>query len=322
MIKQKRPKEPVGVIGLGLMGRGIVTCLLANGFHVVGHDRSTLQAAKCSARIRKALAELVRRNFLTRAGARHALRRLRVVRPLDEMRECVLVIEALTENLEIKRALFKRLEPKIKPDSVIASNTSSFPIKLLQKGAAHPDRFIGMHWAEPAEITRYLEIIPGEDTSASTISRTRQVGEQCGKKPTILKVDIRGFLSNRMMYAMLREACYLVESGVADLETVDQSFRNDIGWWATFAGPFRWMDLTGIPAYATVMEGLLPELSNEKKVPRIMRDAVQRGARGISNTKGFYQYSKFTAHQWERAWVDITYDIRRMVEKYEGRMKL
>jgi len=133
---------------------------------------------------------------------------------------------------------------------------------------------------------------------------------------------VRGFLSNRMMYAMLREAFHLVESGIADVETVDRSFRNDIGWWATVAGPFRWMDLTGIPAYAAVMEGLLPQLCNEKRVPRLMRQVVRSGAVGIANRNGFYPYTRPSAKEWEKVWVDFTYDIRKLVEKYEKRVEL
>lgn len=176
-----------------------------------------------------------------------------------------------------------------------------------------------MHWGEPAQVMRYLEIIPGRDTSARTVRLTRQLGEICGKEPTLLKEDIRGFLSNRMMYAMIREACYLVESGIADVETVDRSFRNDIGWWATLAGPFRWMDLTGIPAYLLVMEGLLPKLANTKTVPKMMRDMVDSGAQGVSNARGFYPYSKASAKRWEKAWVDFTYDIRALAAKYPAK---
>jgi 3-hydroxybutyryl-CoA dehydrogenase len=125
-----------------------------------------------------------------------------------------------------------------------------------------------------------------------------------------------------MFYAMMREALYLVESGVADIETVDRSFRNDMGWWGTIAGPFRWMDLTGVPAYETVSKGLFPKLCNAKNVSKVMRKVVASGATGISNTKGFYKYSKAGAKEWERVWRDFTYDIAALTEKYERRVKL
>ena len=151
---------------------------------------------------------------------------------------------------------------------------------------------------------------------------TRDLGLLLGKEPSVLNFDIRGFISNRLMYAMMREACHLVETGVADLETVDRSFRNDIGWWATIAGPFRWMDLTGIPVYAAVMEGLLPELCNDGVVPKMMREIVEKDARGISNRRGFYKYTRASAEEWEKVWLDFTHDIRKLTEKYEKRVKM
>jgi 3-hydroxybutyryl-CoA dehydrogenase len=123
-----------------------------------------------------------------------------------------------------------------------------------------------------------------------------------------------------MMYAMMREAFHLVERGVASLEDVDRSFRNDIGWWATIAGPFRWMDLTGIPAYAAVMEGLLPELCNTTEVPALMKQMLARGAQGVANRKGFYRYDAESARKWEQAWVEFTYDLRALVEKHNRRI--
>ncbi|MDI1344202.1 MAG: 3-hydroxyacyl-CoA dehydrogenase family protein, partial [Pseudolabrys sp.] len=216
------------------------------------------------------------------------------------------------EDLARKRKLYAELEACLPATAVIASNTSSFPITLLQAGRKHPGRFIGMHWGEPAHIMRYLEVIPGRHTSKRTLRRTQQLGAICGKEPTLLREDIRGFLSNRMMYAMIREAFHLVETGIADIETVDKSFRNDIGWWALLAGPFRWMDLTGIPAYELVMEGLLPKLCNDKKVPKLMREVVASGAKGIGNAKGFYRYTNKSARRWEN-------DMRKLADKYAVR---
>lgn len=318
----KNPRlSPVGVGGLGLLGRGIATCLLANGFQVIAYNRTTKRAKAAEDHIRAALEEMVRRRLLARARLKTWRGDFQLVRSVGELAGCRFLIESVKEDLALKRAIFDELESEVAPGAVIASNTSSIPISELQKGRRHPERFLGMHWAEPAEITRYLELIPGRHTSPEAMRMAVLLGEKCGKEPSALKKDIRGFISNRMMYAMMREAFHLVESGVADLETVDRSFRNDMGWWATIAGPFRWMDLTGIPAYETVAEGLFPQLSNERKVAKLMRDTVARGAQGISNRKGFYRYDRASAKAWERAWVDFTYDVRKLVEKYERRVK-
>jgi 3-hydroxyacyl-CoA dehydrogenase len=311
----------IGLVGLGLMGRGIATCLLSRGLPVMAYDRKAAICDACRGHIDTALRELVRRKLLGAATARNWERNFRVAASFEEMSGCTFVIESVQEDLRLKQAIFKGLEAAVARGAVIATNSSSIPISLLQRGRKHPGRFIGMHWGEPAEVMRYLEIIPSKLTSPDTIERTRRLGLLCGKDPAVLNFDIRGFISNRMMYAMMREACHLLEAGVADIETIDRSFANDIGWWAALAGPFRWMDLTGIPAYAAVMEGLLPRLSNSKKVPKTMRDAVGRGAQGISNCSGFYPYTPAAARAWEKAWVDFTYDMRKLVDKYGKRLK-
>ncbi len=321
--KSRNPEiDRVGLVGLGLMGRGIATCLLAHGFSVVGYNRTAKRAKESVHHVAEALEELVRKKVVPRSRLKGWQDRFALVRSVAELGPCPFVIESVAEDLGLKRRIFDELEKAASREAVIATNSSSFPITLLQAESKHPERFIGMHWGEPAQIMRYLEIIPSDKTSQRTIQVTEEVGKACGKEPTTLHFDIRGFLSNRMMYAMLREAFYLVESGVADLETVDRSFRNDMGWWATLAGPFRWMDLTGIPPYAAVMEGLLPELCEQKTVPKLMQEVVRSGAQGISNCKGFYKYNRTTAKDWEKAWVDFTYDIRKLVEKYERRVKL
>jgi 3-hydroxybutyryl-CoA dehydrogenase len=313
---------PVGLVGLGLMGQGIATCLLAHGFRVLAYNRTASRARASRAHIGRSLEEMVRRRLTTQARVRDWRDRYELAPALDGLAPCALIIETVKEDLELKREIYAALEQVLPETAIITSNTSSLPISLLQEGRLRPERFIGMHWGEPVQVMRYLEITPGRQTSPETVEIARRFGQACGKEPTVLYRDIRGFLSNRMMYAMLREAFYLVEQGVASLEDVDRSFRNDIGWWATIAGPFRWMDLTGIPAYMAVMEGLLPELNNSTEVPRLMKEVVGRGALGIANQNGFYPYTKAAAKKWEQAWIDFTYDIRKLVEKYERRVKL
>ncbi len=308
--------QPVGLVGLGLMGRGIASCLLSQGLEVIAYNRTASRAQESIPHIDKALRELARRKVVARAGIRDWKKRFHLVAAPAGLAPCRFVIESVKEDLPLKRQIYDELERAVPARTVIASNTSSLPITTLQAGRKHPERFIGMHWGEPAQIMRYLEIIPGRQTSKRTLRLTRQLGEACGKEPTLLREDIQGFLSNRMMYAMLREACYLVEAGIADIETVDRSFRNDMGWWALLAGPFRWMDLTGIPAYALVMEGLLPKLCDSTTVPKLMRDMVESGATGVGNARGFYPYTKASARRWERAWVEFTYDMRKLAEKY------
>ena len=316
MTNKEAALKRVGIVGLGLMGQGIAACLLAYGDEVVGFDVDASKHAATAKHTAVALQELKKQKLLGADMAKSWKNRLHAASSVSDLASCWLVIECVKEDLALKRAIFAELEAVLSKKTIIASNTSSLPISLLQEGRVAPGRYIGMHWGEPAQIMRYLEIIPGEKTSKATVKACLGFGAARGKEPAVLKHDIRGFLSNRLMYAMIREACHLVESGVADVETVDQSFRNDIGWWALLAGPFRWMDLTGIPAYAAVMEGLLPELTTTSEVPVMMQRMVKRKALGIANQKGFYKYTKASAEKWEKDWGQFTYDMRKLAERY------
>ena len=131
-----------------------------------------------------------------------------------------------------------------------------------------------------------------------------------------MRKDVRGFITNRISYAMFREAFHLVESGVATVADVDRSLRNDVGYWITFAGPFRYMDLMGVPAYKTVMTDLLPELDCTKKVPSLMEKIVNSGAKGVSNRQGFYCYTPNQARRWQELFLKFNYDIRKLAMKY------
>lgn len=314
--RQADPIRTVGLVGLGLMGQGIATCLLAHGLEVVGFDLDNKKFGATQRHVSIEIKELDRRLGVRADFLKSWKQRLHHAASLAELAGCELVLECVREDLDVKRRIFAEVERIVSRKTIIASNTSSLPITVLQQGRTEPGRYLGMHWGEPAQIMRYLEIIPGAHTKPSTIARARSFGVQCGKEPAVLKQDIRGFLSNRMMYAMIREAFHLVESGIADIETVDQSFRNDIGWWALLAGPFRWMDLTGIPAYAAVMEGLLPELTTVTEVPKLMKNMVDRKALGVANGRGFYGYTAAEAKRWQRDWVKFTYEIRQLAERY------
>jgi 3-hydroxybutyryl-CoA dehydrogenase len=226
------------------------------------------------------------------------------------------VIESIIENVSEKKAVYAKLESVLSPTAVIGSNTSAIPVTILQDDLQHPERMLGIHWAEPAHITRFMEVICGDKSDLSYAQIILTLAESWGKEPSLLRKDIRGFITNRIMYAMLREAFHLVEKGYATVEDVDRSLRNDLGYWITFAGPFRFMDLTGIPAYLTVMKDLFPDLDNTTVAPDMMQRIVQEGALGVRNAKGFYPYTPESAEHWEKTFIEFSYDIRKLAEKY------
>ncbi len=171
-----------------------------------------------------------------------------------------------------------------------------------------------MHWAEPCHVTRFLEIICGEQTSQAALDSALRLARLARKEPSVVRKDIEGFIANRLGYAMYREAFHLLETGIADIETIDRSFRNAAGLWASICGPFRWMDLTGLPGYAAVMKRLLPQLSNARSVPAAMTALVESGAEGIRNGRGFYQYTQQEADRWERLLHEHAWKVREWMD--------
>lgn len=308
-------QTPAGVVGLGLMGRSIVTCLLAAGHPVTAVTRNVAQRRGTRRQIGAMLREM-RSEGLLRQEPQAVLERLTISDDYQDLATSALVCESIVEDFDTKRSTIAKLEQALPQDALIGSNTSAIPVTLLQQGARHPERILGIHWAEPAHITRFLEIICGAETRLENAERVAALARRWGKEPTLVRKDIRGFITNRIMYAMLREAFYLVENGYATPADVDRSVRNDLGWWITLAGPFRFMDLTGIPAYAAVMKDLLPELDTSTTVPELMRRVVDSGAKGVANAKGFYEYTPAEARRWEKRFLQFTYDIRRLARKY------
>ncbi|MGA2987947.1 MAG: 3-hydroxyacyl-CoA dehydrogenase family protein [Terriglobia bacterium] len=312
---KKAADVPVGVVGLGLMGTSIMACLLAAGHPVVGVTRSLSRRRNTRRHIQSLLREMKREKLLSADPAR-VIKNLHVAEDYADLRDCQVVIETVLEDLQVKYEVFRKVEAVVSPETIIGSNTSAIPATTLQKGAAHPERIMGIHWGEPAHVLRFMEIICGEQTDPRFVERARALAQGWGKEPSIVRRDIRGFLTNRCMYALIREAFYLVESGYATIEDVDRSLRNDLGYWITFAGPFRFMDLTGVPAYLRVMEDLLPELCCSKEVPALIRKVVDKGGLGVANAQGFYDYTPEEARRWQKRFLKFSYDVRALAQKY------
>jgi 3-hydroxybutyryl-CoA dehydrogenase len=304
-----------GVVGMGLMGTSIVACLLGAGHRVSCVERDPQKLRTASARLKDLLDDAYARGLLSEASS-GLLQRTTIAQEFIVLQPATVVIESTIEDVVVKRAVIREIEKVVTKNALIGSNTSAIPITELQRKASHPDRILGLHWGEPANINRFMEVICGKKTSPNTANRAMRLARRWGKEPSLLRRDIRGFITNRIMYAMLREAFHLVEAGYASIADVDRSVRNDLGYWITFAGPFRFMDLTGIPAYAAVMKELLPDLEHSTKVPRLMRKVVGSGARGVANAKGFYRYTPAQAKRWEQLFLEFSHEIRDLAGRY------
>lgn len=308
-------RTKVGIVGLGLMGRSITTCILAAGHKVTALTNEMFRAEDAKAQIFDYLNQL-RAEGMLRQEPKSLISNLTITNDFTALTDHGIVIESIVENIDQKKIVYQELEKVLSPTAIIGSNTSSIPVTILQSGLSNPERLLGIHWAEPAHVTRFIEIICGTGTDIKYAQAVFRLSETWGKEPSLVKKDIRGFITNRLMYAMIREGLHLVENDFASIEDIDRACRNDLGYWITFAGPFRFMDLTGIPAYLTVMRDLFPELSDNDKAPAFVEDLVSSGAKGVTNAKGFYRYTPESAERWEKLFLQFTYEIRKLAEKY------
>ena len=305
----------IGVVGLGLMGCSITTCMLMAGHPVVAVAPVPADLTFALKRIKKHL-QRSRREKLLKNAPEFYLQHLNITEDYRQLQDCALVIECTLESIDIKKSVYSKIEAVIDKDALLASNTSAIPISLLQQQTAHPSRFFGLHWAEPSHTTRFLEVICGNESDIQKGEQLYKLSHLWGKEPTLVRKDIRGFITNRIMYAMYREAISLVEQGYATVEDVDRACRNNAGYWMTLVGVFRWMDLTGVPAYHTVMKDLFPTLNNSTEVPKLIDDIVKNGGRGTANAHGFHQYTPEEAKLWEETFTAFSYDIRKLALKY------
>lgn len=305
----------VGVVGLGLMGCSIATCFLIAGHTVIAIAPIENDLQHAGRRIKDHLVKS-KEEGLTPSAPETLLKNLTITMDYTALKDCALVVECTLEDQAIKKSVYGKIESVIRPDALLTSNTSAIPISILQKLTKHPERFFGLHWAEPSHTTRFLEIICGELSEERKGEYLYDLSHHWGKEPTLVRKDIRGFITNRLMYAMYREAFYLVENGYATVEDIDRACRNNAGYWMTLVGVFRWMDLTGVPAYHTVMKDLFPTLNNQTTVPKLIDDIVKAGGKGVANAHGFHSYTPEEAKLWEETFKEFSYEIRKLALKY------
>ena len=306
---------PAAVVGLGLMGCSITTCLLIAGHKVIAVAPIEIDLLHAEKRIHDHLLRSQQEGLINEAPE-YYFKNLTITENYSSLKNCKLVIECTIENIDIKKTVYQKIETVISKDAILTSNTSAIPISILQKHTQYPQRFFGLHWAEPSHTTRFLEIICGELSDVEKGEYLYELSHNWGKEPTLVRKDIRGFITNRIMYACYREAINLVENGYATVEDIDRACRNNAGYWMTLVGVFRWMDLTGVPAYHTVMKDLFPTLCNSTEVPALIDNIVKAGGRGIANGKGFYDYTSEEAKLWEETYTAFSYEIRKLALKY------
>ncbi len=269
-----------------------------------------------NSRIRSQLEHGASSGLLSTGDPDTYLSNLSVSEQYSILRDCSLVIECVTEKPDVKEQVYRRITSVVSASAAIATNTSAIPISVLQEAVEGPERFLGIHWAEPAYLTRFLEITCGEKTDESVATQVLSWAQSWGKEPTLLRKDIRGFVTNRLMYAVYREIFHLLDHNIADMDAVDKVFRYDAGSWMTLMGIFRRLDFTGFRDYDLVIRSLMPGLSSTPDVPETMRALVESEGKGVFNLNGLYQYTEEEARQWQDAFSEFNREIHLLASKY------
>jgi 3-hydroxybutyryl-CoA dehydrogenase len=235
-----QPVTKIGVVGAGVMGSGIAQVAAVSGYDVccVDIDAEAIERAREVVRSgRYGVDGAVERGKITREQADRALDRLRFSTDLDELNAVDLVVEAVPERFDLKIRVVRDLDRRLGPDAVLASNTSGFSIAALGAATDHPDRVVGWHWASPAPVMRFAEIVRAPATSDATVALVCEVARACGKNPVVVNdaETAWGFVANRIYFAAVNEAHRVVAEGIADRESVDQLMMDCFRW---PAGPF------------------------------------------------------------------------------------
>jgi 3-hydroxybutyryl-CoA dehydrogenase len=277
----------VGVVGLGTMGAGIAQVSVQSGFDTVGREVSDELADRGRATIDRYLTRSVEKGRLSQAERDAALERLTVTTNLQDLADCDLVIEAVLEELDLKRDVFGELDRITRPDAILATNTSALSVAEIAEASAHPQRVVGMHFFNPAPVLPLVEIVRAPETADEVVAAAYAWAEQAGKRPVRCN-DTPGFIVNRILIPLLNDCvCVLDEAGVQP-EEMDKAMTNGAGW---PMGPCALIDLIGIDVHVHASEALLGKLGEERMAPpeRLLRMQAD-GQLGRKTGRGFYEY--------------------------------
>jgi 5-formyl-3-hydroxy-2-methylpyridine 4-carboxylic acid 5-dehydrogenase len=227
------------------------------------------------------------------------------------------VIENVPENIDIKAEAYREIDPLIAPSVIVASDTSGIPITKLQAHISHPERMVGMHWSNPPHIIPMIEVIGGEKTSPETVATIRDLIRSIGLLPVVVKKDVPGFVENRVLYALLREAVDLVERGVIEPEDLDTCVSWGIGYKIAVIGPMALLDMAGLDIYKSVSSFLNADLSKRDDVAPVVLEKTGASKLGIKSGEGMFSYTpeRIKALQGERARKLVA--VRRILEGRE-----
>lgn len=283
--------KKVAVVGAGTMGPGIAAVFAANGYdtHLSEIKEDVLERAKGTTDI--VYNVLTGGGFLSEEAAKAGRANLTFTLNGEEaVSGADFVVETIPEKIEIKQELFRQAEAWVGDEAILASNTSGIPITKIAEVCKKPERVIGTHWSNPPHIIPVIEVIRGEKTGDDTFHTAWELMEKIGMIPAEVKRDVAGFVENRVLYAIMREALHLVEEGIADPADIDKIVKWGVGYKLAVIPPLELLDVAGLDIYHSVASYLNADLSTNPGVSSAITERVEKGDLGIKSGRGLFEY--------------------------------
>ena len=280
--------EKIFVLGAGTMGSGIVQAFAQKGYEVIVRDIKDELVQSGIVRINNGLSKLVSKGKMTEETKEDILSRISGTTDMNLAAECDLVVEAAIENMKIKKEIFAELDKICKPETILASNTSSLSITEVASATNRPEKVIGMHFFNPAPVMNLVEIIRGMATSQETFDAVKELSVAIGKEPVEVE-EAPGFVVNRILIPMINEASFILQEGIASVEDIDTAMKYGANH---PMGPLALGDLIGLDVCLAIMDVLYNETGDTKyRSSSILRKYVRAGWLGRKSGRGFYNYN-------------------------------